>query len=657
MPGATLWSALVAILLAVSVPVFGDPNDWVNVDYVFSQHANQDTSTSSAQTKISRSALITGKQGPWTVTNNAGFFAPSGDSHDYLSWAPYHWPNCNWCKNRRSFGEPLECSGNTCREYLFEDNISTLTQPAKYRMIKKHRTPLNIANIFNARDSPGVQTILDPTTSPTYRPSESNPPSNSRPTGAFFDQDSSSSYSIHSSTSPSRTDTPSQSSSSPMRKGSPPKCTPSPTTGMAPSATWTTCPYAVQDGRVNDDVRDLTNSQFITSMSQAVLYNALSYVLQNKLPDYSQKAVSFVDTFFLEPATAMNPNVNFGQLVRGPGPDGQMGTFTGILDLRGIVKVVNSIALLLGGRSPDWTKGKHTAMRNWMAQYVGWLEHSALGNEAAGKPNNHATFFINQLAVTKIFLGDFDGAASSLVNYFNSTFLDQIAISGEQPFEAVRTRPYHYRCFNLEAMITNAKLGDQLGYNFWSYRSKYGATIQTAVDYVMAQDPKGEDATEIVPHVATVAAAYGDPKGKYGAFMQRTMNSYKDQPFWFYDQTSAFPNSPAARVSSKELPYRDHSILPQIFGPNAFQGPDVSAPGAPNRSPPIDSPSPPPEQSVSGPGSGEADGVDSSGGHTVTFECPGVFASATEVEVDDDVFVTCDQLRPFYESEPSVPAM
>lgn len=52
--------------------------------------------------------------------------------------------------------------------------------------------------------------------------------------------------------------------------------------------------------------------------------------------------------------------------------------------------------------------------------------------------------------------GDNGGAARVLQRYFDTQFFDQLAKSGEQPFEAVRTRPYHYRCFNLEAMIVSS---------------------------------------------------------------------------------------------------------------------------------------------------------------------------------------------------------
>ena len=50
-------------------------------------------------------------------------------------------------------------------------------------------------------------------------------------------------------------------------------------------------------------------------------------------------------------------------------------------------------------------------------------------------------------------IDDKTAATTALNTFFKKQFLDQIAASGEQPFEAVRTRPYHYRCFNLEALI------------------------------------------------------------------------------------------------------------------------------------------------------------------------------------------------------------
>ncbi|EJF66592.1 chondroitin AC/alginate lyase [Dichomitus squalens LYAD-421 SS1] len=395
------------------------------------------------------------------------------------------------------------------------------------------------------------------------------------------------------------------------------KCTPSPTKSLAPSATWTTCPYEVHDGKVNPDVRTLPDSPAAVDMSQAVLYNAIAFATKNTKAN-SQNAAEFIDTFFLAEDTAMNPNMNFGQQVRGPGKDHQMGTFTGILDMRAIVKVINAIAILKAAKSPDWTSARDKAMTDWMGSYASWLENSAIGKETASKTNNHVSFYVNQLAAAKMYLGDTQGAQTVLLNYFNNQFGDQVAASGEQPFEAVRTRPFHYRCFNLEAMITNAKLGDELGMNFWTVKSKYGANIQNALDYVMGVNPKGEDIGDIFPHVAAVAAAYGDPDGKYAAFLSKNAQDYTSQPFWFYDQSGALPNSPAGQSKRR----RDLGIAVDKIAnrDKAFSG-DISTVGT----------------------------VAIDAVKAADAECPDVFNEVQQVELEVGLFVDCEQLKPYYE--------
>ncbi|KAF8213268.1 alginate lyase-domain-containing protein [Mycena galopus ATCC 62051] len=318
-------------------------------------------------------------------------------------------------------------------------------------------------------------------------------------------------------------------------------CTPSPTKAMPPSATWTTCPYKVQDGHVNPDVRILNDSGYINAVAQSILYNAVAYA-QTKFSAHCKNVASFIDTFFVNPSTRMNPHMKFGQVVRGPGPNGEQGTFTGIVDLRWIVKVANALLILRTVKDcQDWTPNMDQAINDWMTAYVHWLTTSDLGLSAGSKANNHCSFYVAQVAAARMAKGDEAGASQMLQEYFAGPFRDQIARGGEQPFEAVRTRPYHYRTFNLEAMIasTNAKLGDQLGMNFWTAESKQNATIQTALDYAMGLDPGKEDGTEILPHVAAVAAAYGDTTGKYTAFLEKNDGSYQTQAYWYYDQPTS----------------------------------------------------------------------------------------------------------------------
>ncbi|KAI0651739.1 alginate lyase-domain-containing protein [Trametes meyenii] len=648
---------VLAVTIAASL-VLADPNDWVNINYVVQQNGGGAADTAGARQSILSKAANTAKGGPWSIVTNNNVKPPSGDVHDYLSWAPYHWPACDWCsKGTNHLSGPSSTnstdtdSGDDGDDYPSDDdpygedggadddayelnvlnNLSALRRAnghgaihgrAHRRMIRRKRDLLEQIRSQDTLARRQDSSVQDGTASQedAILPATDIPAvPTSLPTGVLPTGTSSASSSVKTiNGTPAPAQAPAKTTAS--------KCTPSPTKSLAPSATWTTCPYVVRDGKVNPDVRSLPDSEAAVSMSQSVLYNALAYGVA-RTRGYSQNVAKFVDAFFLTSATAMNPNVNYGQQVRGPGKAHQMGTYTGILDLRGLVKVVNAIQILKASASPDWTSARDKAMSNWMIAYVAWLENSSLGQQVAKKANNHLTFYVNQLAATKMFVGDAQGAQTALKNYFTNQFLDQIAASGEQPFEAVRTRPYHYRCFNLEAMITNAKLGDQLGMNFWTAKSKYGATIQTALDYTMSLDPKGENIDDIFPHVAAVAAAYGDPQGKYAAFLQKQDSNYANQPFWFYDQSNALPNSPAGGRSK----YRRDNVDALVDGGAA----NTTASLVKNAS-----------DAAQGATAQTLAEVNSGG---VDFACPAVFQYEEETELEDELFTTCDELKPFYE--------
>ena len=147
-------------------------------------------------------------------------------------------------------------------------------------------------------------------------------------------------------------------------------------------AAWTSCPYKHIDGRANPDTKTLSGPGNTNDMSQAVFFNAMSYAITGTR-SYSQKTASFLEAFFLEKDTAMAPNVNFGQIVRGVGPEHRVGTFTGVLDMRGMIKVANAILTLKATKSQDWDAQKDAAMKLWLKQYLGWLESSPIAQKTA----------------------------------------------------------------------------------------------------------------------------------------------------------------------------------------------------------------------------------------------------------------------------------
>ncbi|KAK7058828.1 hypothetical protein VNI00_001452 [Paramarasmius palmivorus] len=559
------------ILLAFSQKTLADPSDWVNIRYVTQ---NRDASTSEARYRIIKKASSVAKDGPWSIPDNGGINAPSGNPRDYLSWAPYHWPNCNWCNDPGRTHLAHTGSGNSTDDIHDPDEppdgsnsdyegdndqddsdlqrrFSLYVPPSHKRMTRLRRSLSSSLDAQSlAQALPTLATGDDP-----QAPFGEPLPTTQIPDIPIF--------SSHTSERAAGTPAPAQNAAK-TRKAS---CTPSPTTSMPPSATWTTCNYIGRDGKVNPDTRRLRNPGALNKAGQSSLNNGLAYSFTRDTA-YSQTLIDTVYALLLDPSTAMNPNANYGQVVRGPEPDGSRGSFTGILDMRGLVKIVNAVGILKATGCSAWTQTMDQAFMSWFAKWGDWLMKSPLGRSASNRPNNHGTFYTYQLAGSLLVQRNVQGVRDEIIRYYNGPFREQISASGEQPFEAVRTRPFHYRCFNLEAMIAVAKIGDQVGLDFWGARTKYGATIQTAVDYTMKIDPKRENVQELLPHVAAVAAAYGDPSGKYAAFIQRNSPNYASKPWYYYNQPSAVRSGAWRREVQRRQDAADVEVpfeCPEIF--------------------------------------------------------------------------------------------
>ncbi|KAJ7883727.1 chondroitin AC/alginate lyase [Mycena olivaceomarginata] len=315
------------------------------------------------------------------------------------------------------------------------------------------------------------------------------------------------------------------------------------TTVLSPSDIRKLCNYVFRDGQVNPDRNTIQDSQSFSNLSDAVLYNSIAAMLQNKSSSvYSQNVAKFINTWFLDADTAMNSNLNYAQMNLGPG--GQNGTYTGILDLRGFAKIASGILLLRKISNSGWTSDLDTQMIVWCNKYIDWLQTAPNAIVAAHATNNHGTIFVNQLAGLKLIVQDTAGAVNWTQGYFSGIFQGQVNSTGDQPQEASRTRPYHYRNFNIAGMITNARLltyADPTS-KPWN-ATAHGVTIQKTVDFLMTIDPaaSGERAVvaEIYPNIAAIASVYGDPNGDYVKFLTATGFAYADDPTFMWDQPLA----------------------------------------------------------------------------------------------------------------------
>ncbi|KAI0795475.1 chondroitin AC/alginate lyase [Abortiporus biennis] len=334
------------------------------------------------------------------------------------------------------------------------------------------------------------------------------------------------------------------------------------TTELTQEQIWSTCQYVTKDGQINPDSKAVTDQNNFQDFANAVFYGALSYVVEpaDSPTQWDAQIAKMLKAWFLDPETSMNPNLQFAQMRRGPG--NEKGTHEGILDLKCMAKVVSAVLILRDRQSANWPSDVDGQLNEWAKTYIQWLQTADIALEEAAATNNHGSFYYNQLAALQILIGDNDAAKSTLEKYFTGIYLGQIDANGDQPLESARTRPFHYRAYNLAAMITNARLGEYVGYDAWDLKTTNGGTIKGALDYAIQQDAGSEDDSELYPWVAAIATHYGDPDNTYANYIKKILgNGFYKTPVYFWDKvaaasdihvvTSTSTSASASKTSSK----------------------------------------------------------------------------------------------------------
>ncbi|OJT05906.1 hypothetical protein TRAPUB_3256 [Trametes pubescens] len=303
------------------------------------------------------------------------------------------------------------------------------------------------------------------------------------------------------------------------------------TTALTDEEVWTTCPYETRDGQFNPDGRLVNDVGAFSDLADAVLYNALAWAIKGS-GTYSGNVATFVKAWFLDADTAMNPNLAYAQMARGP--DGQVGQHTGVLDLKCMAKLVSGVLILREGQAAEWTSDIDTQFSAWAANYTTWLTTASIALEEEAAENNHGTFYYNQLAALQVLVGDTAGAKATLEKYFTTQYMWQIDASGDQESlhksQQAQTNPR-------PPTQTNAKIGAYIGYDAWNLTTSNGTTIKSALDYALTQGAGTETASELYPDVVAVGAAYGDAGGKYAAWMlANAKKAYPEDAQFFWNQ-------------------------------------------------------------------------------------------------------------------------
>jgi hypothetical protein len=215
-------------------------------------------------------------------------------------------------------------------------------------------------------------------------------------------------------------------------------------------------PYVRRDGKRNPEVAgDALDADRLVSMANDARDLALSYYFTDDVR-YAAKCADVLRTWFIDPATRMNPNLRFGQAI----PGIVDGRGAGLIDSRHFWLAIDAALLIEASRK--FTAVDLAEMRRWFADFATWMIESDVGLEEASAYNNHGVFFDAQLATYLRFINEPVRARRVVFSAATLRVAGQIDRDGNMPFELERTRPFHYTTFALQAAMQLAHHGEAL---------------------------------------------------------------------------------------------------------------------------------------------------------------------------------------------------
>ncbi|MES2390647.1 MAG: alginate lyase family protein [Acidobacteriota bacterium] len=273
-------------------------------------------------------------------------------------------------------------------------------------------------------------------------------------------------------------------------------------------------PYVRHDGKVNPEINNIPDHELLNTTNESARALALGFYLTGN-EAYAEHAAQLLRTFYLDPKTGMNPNLDFAQYV----PGLNTGRDSGVLDGRSIAMLVDAIGLLATSKS--WTAADSTAMTAWFTRYYHWLTTNTNALKEKATPNNHGSWYAAQTASVAMFLNKQDDAKKIAEGVRDQRIPSQFDSKGLQKYELVRTNSFSYSAFNLEALTELNAIVTPTGIDLFKPAKPNAPGLLTGIDALLPYDENHkwphEEITagkedSLCPALLRAAAHTHDPK-------------------------------------------------------------------------------------------------------------------------------------------------
>ena len=235
-------------------------------------------------------------------------------------------------------------------------------------------------------------------------------------------------------------------------------------------------PYIRKDGLTNPD-NFIAHRRAMVRLSEIIGTLTSAYIITGD-KSYASHAHRHLKAWFVDESTRMNPNLLYGQAIKGH----STGRSIGIIDTIHLAEVARGAKIL--GQDGALPAKDFQSIKDWFTEYLDWLTTHPYGQRERVHPNNHGVCWSMQVASFADLVGR-QAELDWIRKQFKTVYLaEMMAEDGSFPKELARTKPYGYSLFVLDAMAGVAQIASTEEDDLWAFKLPDGRGMEKGMSFL-----------------------------------------------------------------------------------------------------------------------------------------------------------------------------
>ena len=235
-------------------------------------------------------------------------------------------------------------------------------------------------------------------------------------------------------------------------------------------------PYIRKDGQTNPE-NFVAHRHAMIRLSRIVGMQTSAYLLTGDLK-FAETAQKHLEAWFVNPETRMNASLLYVQAIKGR----VTGRGIGIIDAIHLIEVARSVEILANNRAIP--KKSAAEIKAWFSEFVTWLTTHQYGIDEMNAKNNHGTCWVMQVGAFARLTQNTEVLDFCRDRFKTVLLPNQMGENGSFPLEVVRTKPYGYSLFNLDAFMTCAEILSNDDDNLYEFSTPKGLNMKLGAEFL-----------------------------------------------------------------------------------------------------------------------------------------------------------------------------